>query len=129
MSQLLELRDFIYLAKMETYASGIKSKRFPNHLKEYLYSKDKYFYKDNYYGSTIDAGFEVIYESEIPIWSMSYRGGICKQGIDTKDCFKFLVKSLLQVPHSFPMRGTSFYKELNYILKYSPSFRPRIGFS
>lgn len=114
MNQLSKLRDFIYAAKLSTYASGIKSTRYPNHLKEYLFAKDNYLYKDNYYGSAIDAGFEVIYESEIPIWSMSYRGGISEQGIDTKECFKFLIQSLSNVPHSFPVRGPSFYKEFNY---------------
>jgi hypothetical protein len=130
MNQLPKLRDFIYSAKLSTYASGLKSNRYPNHLKEYLFAKNNYLYKDIYYGSDIDAGLEVIYESEIPIWSMSYRGGICEQGVDTKACFKFLIQSLSNAPRSFPVRGPSFFKDFNfqYINEHQGDILDFIGF-
>lgn len=110
----VELKKFLYSAKLATYTSGKTSKRYANYLKEYKFKQDSLLYRDIYYGSLIDAGFEVVYLEKFPIWSMAYRGGMISCLVDSKICFSFLKKALENTDTNFPVRGPKFFETDNY---------------
>jgi len=109
-----ELKKFLYMAKLSTYSSGKMSKRHANYLKEYKFNKDSLSYRDIYYGSLIDAGFEVVCFEKLPIWSMAYRGGMTSCLVESKICFSFLKKALENSEISFPVRGPKLFEADNF---------------
>ncbi|MEI6575123.1 MAG: DUF5680 domain-containing protein [Bacteroidota bacterium] len=111
----LELIKFLITAKTATYASGRKARRYANGLKVFIYKENSLYYRDIYYGSLLDAGFEVIFKNNIPVWSMSYRGGMTVKNTDSKICFAFLRKALENIDKDFPVRGPDHYLEGEFV--------------
>jgi hypothetical protein len=106
-----KLIQFLLSAKIATYASGKKARRYPNGLKVFNYKENEFSYRDIYYGSLIDAGFEVVFNEKLPVWSMAYRGGMIVNQLDSKICFDFLRKALAYTDNIFPVRGPGCYEE------------------
>jgi hypothetical protein len=110
-----DLKSFLLFAKLATYASTKKPKKYTNGQKIYKYSNGSMIYKDIYYGNVLDAGLEVVFDKNFPIWSMSYRGGMTNEIIDSKTCFKFLMKSLSNLSIDFPVRGPSEFRDSDFV--------------
>lgn len=107
-----EIIGFLQRAKKATFASKtakpIKTK--DNGL-EYFYEERPLTYKDRYYGYFIDTGQEMVWTNGIPIWSMSYRGGMLNHKELSSKCFLFLKNCLQKFPINFPVRGPEKYEE------------------
>lgn len=74
--------------------------------KNYLYAVDDFRYEDQYYGEYLDVGQETVWYRGIPIWGMTYRGGIHKEyDIDKEEAFDFLKIALQNPEKHFPTRG------------------------
>jgi len=72
---------------------------------------------DTYYGNIIDHGFEIVHINEVPVWSMSYRGGMTNTLHSSHNCFSFLIKALAHLPACVPIRGPEFFCDSGYIYK------------
>lgn len=97
-----DLAYFLVTAKKETYANKkgkIKSSRSSSH--DYLYTEDKYKYLDSFVGASKFSGEEVVYDNDLPIWSMNYYGRVLDKRFDGD----FLKAALKQVPINKPFRG------------------------
>lgn len=109
-----ELRNFIFKAKLSTYASGKKSIKNNEGKREYSFSKGKFKYVDIYYGREIDHGIEIVHLNDHPVWSMSYRGGITTTHFPTDEVFIFLKKALSRLPEDFPVRGSDLFCDSDF---------------
>jgi len=107
--------DFLQRAKKATFASKtarpIKTK--DNGL-EYSYEERPFLYKDKYFGYFTDTGQEIVWNNGIPIWSMSYRGGMLSNEELSSRCFSFLKRCLQKFPSDFPVRGPKNYEEREF---------------
>src|SRR3989338_5339251 len=81
--------------------------------KELEYCEGDFVYRYSYVGYYFAPGQEVVRFQGIPIWSMSYSGGMNPEyhedRVLTKRVFAFLKEVLLQVDPSRPFRGPNFY--------------------
>lgn len=112
-----ELTLFLIEAKKKTFASNLSFPRLKlDGSKEYTYRKGFFVYQDNYFGSSLDTGRELVFFKGTLLWSMSYRGGMI-QGEETlsKSCFSFLKECLRNPPQEFPVRGPCYYKNKNFV--------------
>jgi len=110
------LAKFLVKAKKQTYAGEGKeiTPERPG-FKELEYSEDNYNYRDSYTGFFSAPGQEVVRFNGIPIWSMSYSGGMKseyhKDTSFAEKIFGFLKKVLLRVTEDIPFRGPKNFKE------------------
>jgi hypothetical protein len=110
-----ELSEFIIKAKKQTYAIGGKevAPERPG-FKELKYAEGDYCYRDSYAGFFFAPGQEIVRLKSMPIWSMSYSGGmLSKHHGDTalaEKTFDFLKKALTKIPANKPFRGPSRFK-------------------
>ena len=118
-TDLDELTHFLVKAKAVTYASGNQDYAVipvlsGSHQLEYL-EKDLQ-YRDIYYGGMHFVGMETVFEKEIPIWGMSYYGGVLPNG-DDEDLAgmpPFLKAALCKVPLEAPFRGPETFQMGDY---------------
>lgn len=107
-----EMIDFLQRAKKATFASKTaKPTKTKDDGLEYIYEERPFLYKDKYFGYFTDTGQEMVWNNGIPIWSMSYRGGmLCHEELSSR-CFSFLKRCLQRFPTDFFVRGPENYKE------------------
>lgn len=106
-----ELNVFLSKAKQETYASKkgkVSSSRLAFH--DYMYQDGHYRYLDSFVGNSKFSGEEVVYEYDIPIWSMNYYGRVIGENFDGD----FLKEALKHVPIDKPYRGPDMFIKGEY---------------
>ena len=106
-----EFNEFLVKAKKETYASKkgkINSSRVASH--DYKYEEGQYSYLDSFVGSSHFSGEEIVYENNIPIWSMNYYGRVIGEHFDGD----FLKEALKHIPLDKPYRGPENYIKGGY---------------
>lgn len=115
----LYLRKFLVNAKIVTYASGsdehIVTPALPDsHQLEF--SDGNLLYRDIYYGGLHFIGLETVFQSEQPIWGMSYYGGVLPGSNDQHIAGmpSVLKAALREVPLGFPFRGPQSFKQNGY---------------
>lgn len=112
-----DLEIFLLEAKKKTFASKLS---FPiikrDGSKEYVYRKGFFVYRDNYFGSNVDTGRELVFFKGMLLWSMAYMGGmILGEESISRACFSFLKECLRNAPLDFPVRGPKYYKNKNFV--------------
>jgi len=98
--------DFLVMAKRNTYAgnSGRRDPLFPGAL-QLEFADGGFLYRDIYYGSLFFVGQEVVHSMGLPVWSMSYSGGIIALNADSGHIYTFLKSALLNPDPELPLRG------------------------
>lgn len=98
-----ELRQFLYRAKIKTYASGIEQDTtgLREYSHDYSYEESPYHYHDSYVGNEIFSGQEIVTFDRQPIWTLSYQGRV----LDTDFSSRFLKEALFQTTPERPFRG------------------------
>ncbi len=117
---LKTLAEFLIKAKKVTYASGseanIPAQR-PG-FKELEFKEGEWEYRDSYSGFFRAPGQEIVRFRGVPVWSMSYDGGMLEEfwGNEAfaKQTFSFLKKALMSVPIQKPFGGPENLKEGDY---------------
>lgn len=107
-----DIIDFLCTAKKSTYAgkgTETDSSRLSSHDLKYECGNLKYL--DSYFGGKQFAGEEVLWFSNVPIWSMNYMGRVLKDSFSGD----FLKECLLSISNNYPYRGP----ELNIIGDYT----------
>jgi len=110
---LKELAQFLVNAKRSSWASDGK-KIIPKRLgfKELEYIEGYWKYRDSYAGYFMTPGQECVRFNDVPVWIMSYGGGMLPKYLDlAKSTFSFLKKALKLVEVSRPFRGPEYLKE------------------
>lgn len=108
---LRELATMLVKAKLSTYASETSKEITPQRpdFKELEYEDGDWNYRDSYSGFFYAPGQEIMRYKNVPIWAMSYGGGMLpKHHGDVafaKQTFSFLKKALSKVDESRPFRG------------------------
>jgi len=116
MINLKELAKFLVKAKKQTYAGEGKeiTPQRPG-FKELEYSENDYDYRDSYSGFFYAPGQEIVRFKGVPIWSMSYSGGMKKEYHEdvefAEKVFTFLKKALFKITEDIPFRGPKHLKE------------------
>lgn len=108
-----ELLWAIREGKRHGYLSGEKAKIDPQDptgtLKYYEWEHGDWFYRDEYRGSYMAPGRELLRYKMRPLWQMAYAGGIIDPFCfvpEIKDpTFDLLIAALQQMPDNFPIRG------------------------
>jgi hypothetical protein len=101
-----KLINFIRKAKKRGYASEIDLfKKTKDGGKTCIFKEGNLTYTDTYFGNIIDCGQERVYENDLVIWVMAYRGGIIKKQELHNEAFNFLKKCISKIPIHFPARG------------------------
>ena len=113
---LHQFKSFLLKAKLHGYAGGDRLKiRSSDFSKKYLYEEDEFSYEDRYFGEFVDMGQEIVRYKGIPVWGMSYRGGIFSLYDDNKQkVFNFLRLALNEVDNQLPIRGPTLYQNGTY---------------
>ncbi len=107
-----QLIEFLQRAKQATFASKTaEPTKTKDNGSEYTYEERPFLYKDKYFGYFTDTGQEIIWYNGIPVWSMSYRGGMLQHEELSGRCFSFLKRCLQKLPPEFPARGPKIYEE------------------
>ena len=105
----MELKEFLIEAKKQTYANGNAKKMDSSRLgsNDYEYSNGNMMYHDTYFGGLDFNGEEVVYEDNIPIWSMNYRGETHDTSLSEEAVDKALRPALMLVgtDDTLPLRG------------------------
>lgn len=107
-----QLLQFIIKAKRNTYAdknNQIESSR--NGSVDFEYTENDYKYRDSYVGSKHFSGQEIVWNKDIPIWSMNYIGKV----IDEPFSGDFLKNALKNNTNQMPYRGPEKYEEGDYV--------------
>jgi len=119
---LTELAKFLVKAKVQAYAGDgaeVPSER-PG-FRELIFSDGIWQYRDSYSGFFFAPGQEVVRLRDVPVWAMSYSGGMRQKyhgNTDfAKQTFNFLKQALLRVEESRPFRGPNHFSEgkLEYV--------------
>lgn len=111
---LEELAEFLVEAKTHTYAGDGKeiAPQRPR-FKELEFIKGDWNYRDSYVGFFYAPGQEVARFREVPVWAMSYSGGMRPKYHGQKDfakeTFAFLKKALSKVDKTHPFRGPRYF--------------------
>lgn len=109
--------EFLCRAKRSTYASGNAKESIPcrNKSHDFEYIEGNLRYLDSYLGSCNFSGEEVVWEEDIPIWSMNYIGRVLNKEFSGD----FLKEALSNVPVEYPYRGPLEYKKDEFLYKCS----------
>ena len=115
-----KLEEFYSTATLSTYAGGgnyIKSLR--KGFKELEYKDGDWYYRDSYTGFYRSGGQEVIYFKEVPVFVVSYRGGMIEDHLHnlsfTNETFNFLKKALSQKEDNFTPRGPEKFQSGDFV--------------
>ncbi|MFH1317217.1 MAG: DUF5680 domain-containing protein [Candidatus Woesearchaeota archaeon] len=118
----MNLNDFLVKAKLNGYCNpDVRPQEFADGRREYLFIEDNMAYHDAYHGENPFQGHELVWEDNIPIWGMVYRGRVISDSVPQDEIFDFLKVSLRHVDKFFPVRGPINYSrgEFQYILESS----------
>ncbi len=108
-----QLKEFLVEAKKNTYASdspNIVAKPYLESSKQFQFSNGKYLYQDIYFGTEKFSGMEIVYDENVPIWTMVYSGGV-DYPMDLKEVYSFLKRALRNISFDFPARGPRIFRE------------------
>ncbi|MBM2820330.1 MAG: hypothetical protein HW405_90 [Candidatus Berkelbacteria bacterium] len=95
------IKEFLSKCRTRTYAAGDEGEKIDGGTK-YSIKKENLEYRDVYYDQKwVFEGQEIVFNKDLPVWSMSYRG-TAVEGVDTKEVFGQLQKILKE--HSVDVR-------------------------
>ena len=110
------LIEFLCRAKKRTYAgkgAETVSSRSGSH--DLAYEEGPMVYLDSYFGGERFSGEEILWSSDVPVWSMNYTGRV----LDDAFSGDFLKECLLAVTHESPIRGPGLYSRGDYTYRCS----------
>jgi len=117
---LEELAEFLVRAKKNTYAGDGKPEE-RNGFKILRYKEGDWEYLDSYSGFYFAFGGEILRFKYVPVWGMSYSGGMKSelhgQLEFAEETFGFLKRALLFVGVDKPFRGPTKFREGNHLYK------------
>jgi len=102
---------FLPAAKRATYAAQGAAAPVPALLpgaRQLEYRDGAFLYRDVYFGGAYFVGQETVYHADVPIWAMSYAGGVAPTitaDAEIAAIYAFLRAALLQAPPERPYRG------------------------
>jgi Domain of unknown function (DUF5680) len=113
------LAAFLLRAKRATYAAqGDDATVTPLLVgsRQLEYRERELFYRDVYVGLARFAGLEVVYEAEVPCWSMAYAGGVLGGASQTlmQQIYAFLRSALQRGTVGAPFRGPARHESFGY---------------
>lgn len=105
------LGQFIFETNIAGYSSGDDSgwKKEKDGSTTILHEKGVWKSRDNFFGGEPYGGSEVVFYKDKAVWMMVYWGD-AEKGVDSKAVYKFLQKSLREMPKNAPFRGPKEYK-------------------
>ena len=112
-----QLGDFLYNANIHGYAGGGFTFDPPQRpgFDELEYRSGDWLYHDSYSGHYFAPGQETVYYKDVPVWAMSYAGGMKFEYHGNKDftreSIEFLKKALLAMTREKPFRGPELYTQ------------------
>jgi hypothetical protein len=116
--QLEDLVQFILRARLHGYAGSAAKLKKPQRsgFKEFPpYAEGDFEYVDSYTGFYFAPGQEVVRFRGVPVWAMSYNGGMLPEFHGqiqfAKNTYDFLKKALLKVEGERPFRGPRRFEE------------------
>lgn len=116
------LKEFYYAAAGKTFAGGGKPDVTPERpgFIEYTVVEGDLVYKDSYAGHFRSWGTEVIRHQGVPVWSVSYGGGMVSGHESLADeTFGFLRQAMSAKPAAFSARGPNSFKAGEFEYTYS----------
>lgn len=125
-----QLLNFLAKAKQNTYSSGQDECNVEPALegsKQFEFAEGDFFYRDVHYGNNFFIGQEVVYFQQIPIWSMTYSGGLSVEAHERAEeaVFMFLKEALKRLTPECPLRGP---KQMDYDkFKYKNEYVGNLG--
>lgn len=113
---MTDFLKFLITAKKNTYSSGKKNlkKNLIDGVKNFSFEKEKFFYRDRYYGYNPFAGQEVVFYNKKPIWIMNYFGKCLNNDISANEIYALLKKVLKKTSINSPFRGPEFLQSKNF---------------
>lgn len=112
-----EFTAFLMEAKRHTYAAqgdnATVTPLIPGS-RQLEYRQGNLLYRDVYYGSAFFAGHETVFEEDIPMWVMSYAGGVTSADLapaTIRSVYSFLRAALRHVEPARPFRGPHQWRE------------------
>ena len=128
----LALLRFIREAKLKAYASDgddpqvVRKETGFDVLIEYNPAGSPWFYSDHYTGHFAAPGQEIVEWRVIPVWAMSYDGGMILKHWGNRDLadstFQFLKEALRHSPAEHPYRGPLSYQSKDFSWVYENSW-------
>lgn len=115
-----EFLRFLLQAKRHTYASqGDEATVSPllAGSKQLEWQEGDWLYRDIYFGMAYFVGQETVSYQQIPLWSMSYAGGVSASITSTvqiSQIYRFLRGAMQQVSPRHPLRGPQFWQDEDY---------------
>lgn len=107
----MEFKEFLIKAKKNTYASDDSQEAFVEGARELTFEEGDFVYKDKYFGIDPFSGEEIVWQADIPVWSMNYYGKIISSSVLSKDVYPFLRKAMGKVDEESIFRGPSKFVE------------------
>jgi hypothetical protein len=110
------LKQFLVEAKRSTYAAlgdDATVRALLPGSKQLEYRQSEFLYRDVYVGMFYFVGQEIVYRRDVPVWSMSYGGGLAPD-VSTEqrqNIYAFLRQALRQVPSDRPCRGPNSFEQ------------------
>lgn len=130
-AQQEELLRFLLEAKRRTYAAqGDEATVTPllPGSKQLEWREGDWLYRDIYYGMAFFVGQETVFFQDVPVWSMSYAGGVAASVLTQERIFqiyRFLRSAMRQVGPDHPFRGPSRWQEGEFV--YTDQHQGEIG--
>ncbi|WP_337860755.1 DUF5680 domain-containing protein [Ferroplasma sp.] len=109
--------EFMVEAKTKAYASGNAYSDGNGGSKEFMFTSGNLKYTDRYVGSIFFAGQETLFESNIPVWSMVYYGGMLDDSCEPDEVYNFLRTALRNIPLDLPLRGSKYFHSNKFVYK------------
>ncbi len=110
-----KLLNFLLEAKRNTYAAEgtetfVEKPLVPGS-KQLQFCSGEWLYCDIYFGGVQFTGQEIVYRRNIPVWAMSYSGGLIGEHSpgSTRSVYSFLRDALKLVSSRHPFRGPEEY--------------------
>ena len=98
MKDLIEIKEFIARARINTWAGGLGKQGAKRTGSEgvFVFEEGELKYEDEYFGGPRFQGEEIVYENGKPVWGMVYFGGVPESvDVNSEEEFDFLKKALL----------------------------------
>ncbi len=82
--------------------------------KEYQFVQDDFRYVDIYFGSLHFSGMEIVYLEKMPLWAMTYSGGMIRHMGRAENVYMFLRQALSLPDAEIPVRGPKHFTAGKY---------------
>jgi hypothetical protein len=113
----IKLADFLLTAKKNSYAAGDKAVKIklPDGATEITHERERWKYRDRYYGGEPFCGEEVVFYDHEAVWAMNFYGRVSEDGRSRMgDIYEFLRKSMALVDPSAPFRGPKTHRDKEF---------------